>query len=96
MWYKTEFEVPDQKVTDAVLKFTNVDYYGKVWINGEFLGEHEGYSAPFSFNVKDKLVFGKKNYLILKLISAWYVVLELAAHYSRTQLVNRNIVKVTY
>ena len=24
--YKTEFEVPDQKVTDAVLKFTNVDY----------------------------------------------------------------------
>ena len=56
-WYKTEFEVPDQKVTDAVLKFTNVDYYGKVWINGEFLGEHEGYSAPFSFNVKDKLVF---------------------------------------
>ena len=28
-WYKTEFEVPDQKVTDAVLKFTNVDYYGK-------------------------------------------------------------------
>ena len=26
-WYKTEFEVPDQKVTDAVLKFTNVDYY---------------------------------------------------------------------
>ena len=95
-WYKTEFEVPDQKVTDAVLKFTNVDYYGKVWLNGEFLGEHEGYSAPFSFNVKDKLVFGKKNYLIVKVSSPWDDEVELDAQDSRTTLVKRNMVKGTY
>ena len=95
-WYKTEFEVPDQKVTDAVLKFTNVDYYGKVWLNGEFLGEHEGYSAPFSFNVKDKLVFGEKNYLIVKVSSPWDDEVELDAQDSRTHLVKRNMVKGTY
>ena len=95
-WYKIEFEVPCQAVTDAVLKFTNVDYYGKVWINGEFLGEHEGYSAPFSFDVKDKLIFGKRNYIIVKVSSPWDDEVELAAQESRTILVKRNMVKGTY
>lgn len=95
-WYKIEFEVPCQAVTDAVLKFTNVDYYGKVWINGEFLGEHEGYSAPFSFDVKDKLIFGKRNYIIVKVSSPWDDEVELDAQESRTILVKRNMVKGTY
>ena len=95
-WYKIEFEVPCQAVTDAVLKFTNVDYYGKVWINGEFLGEHEGYSAPFSFDVKDKLIFGKRNYIIVKVCSPWDDEVELDAQESRTILVKRNMVKGTY
>ena len=95
-WYKIEFEVPCQAVTDAVLKFTNVDYYGKVWINGEFLGEHEGYSAPFSFDVKDKLIFGKRNYIIVKVSSPWDDEVELDAQESRTILVKRNMVEGTY
>lgn len=95
-WYKIEFEVPCQAVTDAVLKFTNVDYYGKVWINGEFLGEHEGYSAPFSFDVKDKLIFGKRNYIIVKVSSPWDDEVELDAQEFRTILVKRNMVKGTY
>lgn len=95
-WYKIEFEVPCQAVTDAVLKFTNVDYYGKVWINGEFLGEHEGYSAPFSFDVKDKLILGKRNYIIVKVSSPWDDEVELDAQESRTILVKRNMVKGTY
>ena len=36
-WYKTEFEVPDQKVTDAVLKFTNVIIMEKYGLTENFL-----------------------------------------------------------
>ena len=35
-WYKQEFEVPADAGSYAKLNFTNVDYYCKIWLNGEF------------------------------------------------------------
>ncbi|MHA1269457.1 MAG: glycoside hydrolase family 2 protein [Candidatus Helarchaeota archaeon] len=50
VWYRREFKLEDrQKFFDLV--FESVDYLADVWINGRYLGHHEGYFAPFSFNI---------------------------------------------
>ncbi len=35
--------------------FAAVDYLADVWLNDELLGHHEGYFAPFGFDVTDRL-----------------------------------------
>lgn len=51
-WYEKEFEAftlsPGQK---AFLGFGAVDFQARVWLNGEFVGEHEGGFTPFEFDV---------------------------------------------
>ena len=37
------------------LHFGAVDYRAKVWIDGRFVGEHEGGQTPFSFDITDVL-----------------------------------------
>ena len=39
----------------ARLGFASVDYFADVWLNDELLGHHEGYFAPFGFDVTDRL-----------------------------------------
>ena len=47
------------------LTFGRVMYHAKVWLNGEFLGEHiDGY-LPFAFDVTGKLK-GSENHLVLR------------------------------
>lgn len=95
-WYKQEFDVPADAGSYAKLNFTNVDYYCKVWLNGEYVGEHEGYSMPFGFRVEDKLIPGQKNVLIVKVWSPWDTEICDNIHESRTFLVYRNSIKGTY
>jgi beta-mannosidase len=40
------------------LVFDGVDYLARVWLDGALLGEHEGFFAPFSFDVTDKVRTG--------------------------------------
>ncbi len=71
-WYKNEFRVPDEIGDEAaVLRFEGVDYYCKVWLNGQLLGEHEGYFAPFEFEVGQILQRRAVNTLIVKVWSPW-------------------------
>lgn len=42
----------------ASLLFDAVDYFADVWLDGEHLGHHEGYFAPFSFDVSGKVRAG--------------------------------------
>jgi beta-mannosidase len=72
-WYKNEFSLPEEsKSAGAALKFHGVDYYCKVWLNGEYLGEHEGYFSPFEFEVGNILKYGgEKNLLSVKVWSPW-------------------------
>ena len=37
------------------LRFGGVFYRARVWLNGSYLGEHEGYFEPFEFEITDKL-----------------------------------------
>ncbi len=95
-WYKKEFKVSGEHIKKAYLKFSNVDYYCKVWLNGEYLGEHEGYSTPFTFEVRDKLKFYETNVLTVKVSSPWDDEVECEDEKNRTILVRRRMVKGTY
>ena len=68
VWFKKEFDGPVLKDDeDVILRFSGVDYFAKVWLNGRYLGEHEGYFQPFEFDVTEHLQ--AKNCLIVKVSS---------------------------
>jgi beta-mannosidase len=93
-WYKREFEL--EKVGSVCrLHFTNADYYCKVWLNGVLLGEHEGYSSPFAFDIA-KVARAGKNTLIVKVSSPWETTIDGNRIDRRTYMVVRNMVKGTY
>ena len=55
MWYQKEIEVPSTFKKEVYLCFSAVDYKAQVWVNGYYLGEHEGGYTPFSFPITDYL-----------------------------------------
>ncbi len=59
VWYRRDVSVPaGWKGRRVLLRFGAVDYHATVWLNGQKLGEHEGGSAPFAFDVTDQLKGG--------------------------------------
>ncbi len=95
-WYKKEFELALGAEEHIELCFTNVDYYCKVWLNGVYLGSHEGYSAPFSFSLDEAVQRNGKNRLIVKVWSPWDDEVAANRQERRTFLIYRNMVKGTY
>lgn len=67
VWYKTEFMNPkghsDRKV---VIRFGSADYNARVWINGQYAGEHFGGYMPFEFDVTGLIHMDQKNSLIVR------------------------------
>ncbi len=49
-WYFRKFRRPEGMLS-GVLRFGAADYRASVWLNGVFLGRHEGGYTPFSFVV---------------------------------------------
>ncbi|KAI5748524.1 hypothetical protein M8J77_026367 [Diaphorina citri] len=45
------------------LRFGSVHYWAKVWLNGKFVGDHQGGHLPFEFEITDHLVTGSINLL---------------------------------
>ncbi len=69
-WYRKHFDIPDALSGKRVsLKFGGVDYTADVWLNGHYIGFHEGYFQPFAFDVTDAVIFGKENVLTVKVNS---------------------------
>jgi len=64
-WYVRHFEVPpgwrdgDAAKRRIVLHFCAADWETAVWVNGEFMGRHEGGYTPFEFDVTDALAEGR-------------------------------------
>lgn len=71
MWYRRLFAVPArQDNISYYLHFGGVDYFAEVWLNGHYLGAHEGDFDAFSFRATDALRFGTDNELIVKVTAA--------------------------
>lgn len=67
-WYRLDFTATEAEIAmGGLLRFEHADYYCKVWLNGTFLGAHEGYSTPFSFRVDGLL--RQENVLMVKVWS---------------------------
>jgi hypothetical protein len=68
VWYRRMFEVPaGMKGKRLLLHFGAVDWHAKVWLNGQFVGQHKGGYCPFSFEVTP-LVREGANELVLHVI----------------------------
>jgi beta-mannosidase len=46
------------------LRFGGVYYSARVWLNGVYLGGHEGYFSPFEFDVTGIVVSGENELLV--------------------------------
>ena len=95
-WYRNQFTVPEGAGKHCRLTFTNADYYCKVWLNGHYVGEHEGYSAAFDFPVDAYINRAGSNNLVVKVWSPWDTEVEKDLVGGRTFLVRRKLVKGTY
>jgi len=49
-WYFKRFKRPDN-LTTGIIRFGAIDHKATVWLNGTFLGVHQGGYTPFSFEV---------------------------------------------
>src|ERR687893_1822268 len=55
--------------TTVSLLFGGAYYSARVWLNGAYLGGHEGYFAPFEFDVTDVVVRDEENELLVEVCS---------------------------
>ncbi len=63
-WYRKAFKVSESWSGKVVrLRFEGVDYLADFWLNGHYLGQHQGQFTPFEFDVSDNLLFGRENIL---------------------------------
>ena len=90
-WYKAGFDMSgeaqyqkrffvdtalqDKQIT---LEFKGVDYIADVWLNGQHIGQHEGYFQKFSFDATPFIRWGESNTLLVRVDSP----LETAADFS--------------
>ena len=63
--YRARFEaVPAGDGEFVWLRFGGVYYSARVWLNGEYLGAHEGYFSHFEFDCTESLVEGENELLV--------------------------------
>lgn len=73
-WYRLTFDLPArEKPERAQLDFQAVDESAWVWVNGQFVGEHDvgpnGWETPFRLNVTDALNWGGKNQITVRVLN---------------------------
>lgn len=63
-WYETDFHLdPGWKGRRLQVRFGSAVYRARVWLNGEYLGEHLGGHLPFAFDVTGLAGHGAPNRL---------------------------------
>ncbi len=66
-WYRRTFEVPASwSGLSTTLNLEAVNYVADLWLNGHYLGYHEGGSTPFAFDVSRRLKVGAQNTLAVR------------------------------
>jgi len=65
MWYNRTFTVTKEQLDgEVLLHFGAVDFRAKVWVNDQFVGQHEGGNTPFMFEIADFLSVGENQITI--------------------------------
>jgi len=71
-WYRKKFIVPEQYKDELIrIRFEGVDYYTDVWVNGHYLGHHEGGFAPFQFDITNLVNYDMENVIAVKVEAPW-------------------------
>jgi beta-galactosidase len=66
-WYRRTVELPREWAGRAVtLRFGSANYVADAWLNGRWLGYHEGGSTPFAFDVSSAVLLGADNVLAVR------------------------------
>ncbi len=66
-WFRRTFRVPSRwNGMAATLKMGAVNYLADVWINGTWVGYHEGGYTPFAFDVSQQLMAGTLNTIAVR------------------------------
>jgi len=65
-WYRVRFDVPALWDTPAELEFQSAGYVVDAWLNGHYLGYHEGAWTPFALDATDALQAGQVNTLVVR------------------------------
>ena len=61
-WVKRRFDAPaDWQGKHVRLEFEAVSRFSKIYVNGQYLGEHYDMESPFSFDVSKTLKYGQSN-----------------------------------
>jgi beta-glucuronidase len=67
-WYRRHVDVPAEWANRAVtLKFEAANYIADVWLNGHYLGVHEGGATPFAFDTSSALQPGGDNVVAVRI-----------------------------
>ncbi len=66
-WYRRTFTVPaGSEIAHLRLRFEAVFYLARVWLNGQYLGQHEGGYTPFEFDISAVAKPGETNVLAVQ------------------------------
>lgn len=70
VWFQKEFNIPESLKDKLIsLRFNAVDYMAEVWLNGVYLGKHEGFFAPFEFKINQCVNYKEQNILVVRVNS---------------------------
>ncbi|MCG1021516.1 glycoside hydrolase family 2 protein [Sutcliffiella horikoshii] len=65
VWYKRSFDIPKEwEQKRLILHFGAVDYRASVWVNGKYIGSHEGGHVPFQLEVTEAVDAGKNELVV--------------------------------
>jgi len=64
-WYRRTFEVPRSMAGKRLLlHFGAVDWHARVWVNGQYAGEHRGGYSPFALEITDLVQDGANEVVV--------------------------------
>ncbi|CDF79836.1 glycoside hydrolase (GH2), partial [Formosa agariphila KMM 3901] len=76
-WYRKTFKLPsnwtsknDERIR---IQFGAVYHLAKVYLNGQYIGKHQGGLTPFEFDITDHVKFGGKNVIAVEVNNAFIV-----------------------
>lgn len=66
-WYRRSVRLPERlKDKRLRLQFEATDYYADTYINGVFVGRHEGYIDPYEYDITDHVRAGQANLITVR------------------------------